>query len=114
MFVAHNGLTSLAKIKDAVIAVAAVVVVEDVVWTTRGQFHQRPMSSFFTHRSQKPKKIQLSSQYLFTLLRSAYVIAVCAYNIDEIDPRSKSVDLTFIFYFADCHQILHDLSNNVD
>jgi len=39
------------------------------------QFHQRSMYSFYARRSRKRKKIQVSHQYLFTLLVSACVKA---------------------------------------
>jgi len=41
------------------------------------QFYQRFMRSFYARRSRKHKTIQLSHQYLFTLLKSACVKAVC-------------------------------------
>jgi len=41
-----------------------------------GQFHQHFTHSFYTHRSRKCKKIQLSCQYLFTLSGSAGAKAV--------------------------------------
>jgi len=44
--------------------------------TFRCQFHQRFTCSFYTRRSQKRKRIQLSHQYLFTLLGSASVKVV--------------------------------------
>ncbi len=43
---------------------------------TRCQFHQSFTRSFYTCRSQKRKKIQLSHQYLFTLSGSTSVKAV--------------------------------------
>jgi len=49
------------------------------------QFHQRFKSSFYACRSQKRKKIQLSHQFLFTLLGSARDP-----NVDEIEPRFLS------------------------
>jgi len=42
----------------------------------RCQFHQCFMCSFYAHRSQKSKKIQLGHWYLFTLLESASVKAI--------------------------------------
>jgi len=40
------------------------------------QFHQRSTYSFYTHRSRKSKKLQLSHKYIFTLLGSTSVKAV--------------------------------------
>jgi len=40
------------------------------------QFHQHFTQGFYARRSQKGKKIQLSHQYLFTLLGSARIKAV--------------------------------------
>ncbi len=44
---------------------------------TRCQFHQHFTRSFYACRSQKRKNVQLSHQYLFTLLGSESVKAVC-------------------------------------
>jgi hypothetical protein len=50
-----------------------------------GQFHQCFTCSFYACRSQKRKKIQLSHQYLFTLLGSACVKAVFTPGLNFIN-----------------------------
>ncbi len=43
---------------------------------TRCQFHQCSTFSFYAHRAQKSKKVQLSHQYLFMLSGSSGIKAV--------------------------------------
>jgi len=50
----------------------------------RGQFHQHFKRSFYVLRSQKRKKIQSSHEYLFTLLGSVRIKAVCKMKVKLI------------------------------